>query len=70
MVGDSNPLTDNHGVVVAELVGGNLEVQGGRALADTARNVVMRTVARAEPATKVTGLTDGHTTQVGADTWG
>jgi hypothetical protein len=28
----------------------------------------VRTVARAEPAAVVTGLADGHTTQVGADT--
>ena len=67
-VGDDKALTDNDGVLLGEFVSGNLEVQGGRTLANTARNVVMRTVARAEPATKVTGLTDGHTTQVGADT--
>lgn len=35
---------------------------------DATRNVVVRTVARAEPSTKVTSLTNGHTTQVGADT--
>jgi len=68
MVGDDKALTDNDGVLLGEFVSGNLEVQGGGTLANTARNVVMRTVARAEPATKVTGLADGHTTQVGADT--
>jgi len=68
MVGDDKALTDNDGVLLGEFVSGNLEVQGGGTLANTARNVVMRTVARAEPATKVTGLTDGHTTQVSADT--
>ena len=31
-------------------------------------DVVVGAVAGAEPAAKVTGLTDGHTTQVGADT--
>lgn len=47
---------------------GNLEVQGSRTLADAARDVVVGAVAGAEPAAVVTGLTDGHTTQVGADT--
>lgn len=41
MIGDSNALTNDHGVVVAELVGGNLEVQGGGTLANTAGNIVM-----------------------------
>ncbi len=47
---------------------GNLEVQGSGTLADTARDVVVGAVAGAEPAAVVTGLADGHTTQVGADT--
>lgn len=47
---------------------GNLEVQRSGALANTARDVVVRTVAGAEPAAVVAGLADGHTTQVGADT--
>lgn len=61
-------LTDNEGLILREVVLGNLEVQRGGALADTARDVVVRTVAGAEPAAVVAGLADGHTTQVGADT--
>ena len=61
-------LTDDHAVVAEEVVLGNLEVQRSRALPYTTRNVVVRTVARAEPATEVTGFTDGHTTKVSADT--
>jgi hypothetical protein len=47
---------------------GNLEVQGSGTLADTTRDIVVGAVAGAEPAAVVTSLTDGHTTQVGADT--
>jgi hypothetical protein len=62
-------LTDDEGLVGGEVVCRNLEVQRRRAFANTAGDVVVRTVARAEPATVVTGLTDGDTTEVGADTW-
>ena len=63
-------LTDDHAVVAEEVVLGNLEVQRSGTLPYTAGDIVVRTVAGAEPATKVTGFTDGHTTQVGTDTWG
>lgn len=61
-------LTDDEDLLLGELVRGNLEVQRSGTLADTAGDIVVRTVARAEPAAVVTGLADGHTTQVGADT--
>lgn len=61
-------LTDNQGLILGEAVGGNLQVQRGRAPANTAGDIVVGTVAGAEPAAVVTGLTDGDTTQVGADT--
>jgi hypothetical protein len=61
-------LTDDEGLLLGELVLGYLEVQGSGTLADTAGDIVVRTVARAEPAAVFTGLADGHTTQVGADT--
>lgn len=61
-------LTNDHEFILGEAVLGNLEVQRSRALPYTTRNVVVRTVARAEPATEVTGFTDGHTTKVSADT--
>lgn len=61
-------LTDDHAVVAGEAVLGNLEVQRGGTLSGTAGDVVVRTVAGAEPATKVTGFTNGDTTKVSADT--
>lgn len=42
--------------------------QRGGTLPNTAGDVVVGTVAGAEPAAEVTGLTNGDTTQVGADT--
>ena len=62
-------LTDNEGLLVGEAVLRNLQVQGSGSLPDTAGDVVVGTVAGAEPATVVAGLTDGDTTQVGADTY-
>ena len=62
-------LTDDHGVVLREVVRRNLEVQRSRAFPYTAGDIVVRTVAGAEPATEVTGLTDGDTTKVSADTY-
>lgn len=61
-------LTDDHGLVIGEAVRRNLEVERSRALPDTTGDIVVRTVARAEPATKVTSLTNGDTTKVCADT--
>ena len=62
-------LTDNQlGAILREVVLRDLEVQRSRAFPDTARDVIVRTVARAEPAAKVTSLADGHATQVCADT--
>lgn len=61
-------LTDDQLAVLGELVLGDLEVEGGGSLSYTAGDVVVRTVAGAEPATVVTGLTNGDTTQMGADT--
>lgn len=61
-------LTDNQLAVFGEIVLGNLEVEGGRSLPYSAGDIVVRTVARAEPATIVTGLADGDTTEMGADT--
>lgn len=63
-----NRLTDDEGVLGGEVVLGNLEVQGSGSLSYTAGDVVVRTVAGAEPAAIVTGFTDGDTTKVSADT--
>lgn len=61
-------LTDHKGLVLGEAVLRNLQVQRSGAPSYAARDVVVRTVARAEPAAVVTGLTDRDTTQVSADT--
>src|SRR3546814_14895074 len=47
------PSADLHGRVVHELVGRHREIPGRRPLADAAGRVVMRAVARAEPAAVV-----------------
>ena len=62
-------LTDDEGILGGEVVGRDLEVERCRTLPDTARDVVVGTVAGAEPATIVTGLADGHATKVSADTY-
>lgn len=61
-------LTDDESALIGEAVLRNLKVQRGRTLPDTAGDVVVRTVAGAEPAAKVTGFTDRDTTKVGANT--
>ncbi len=60
-------LTDNDLALLGEVVRRNLEVEGGGSLSYAARDVVVGSVAGAEPAAKVAGLTDGHTTEVSAD---
>ena len=60
-------LTDNQLALLGEVVLGNLEVQRGRTFPDAARDVVVGTVAGAEPPAVVAGLADGHATQVRAD---
>lgn len=61
-------LTDDELAVLGEIVLGDLEVQRRGALAYTSGDVVVGTVAGAEPATEVAGLADGHTSQMRADT--
>lgn len=63
-------LTNDEKALLGEVVGGDLEVEGSRASSYTAGDVVVGTVARAEPAAKVTSLANGNTAQMGADTWG
>ena len=61
-------LAYEHLVIFQETVGGDLQVVWGRALADSPRDVVVRTVARAEPATKVSRVGEGNATKMSADT--
>ena len=62
-------LADNQLAVVGEVVRRDLEVEGRGSFADAARDVVVGTVAGAEPAAVVAGLADGHAAQVCADAW-
>jgi hypothetical protein len=57
-------LTNHQLLVLGEIVLGNLQVQRRRALSNPAGDVIMRAVARAEPAAEVAGLADGDTAQV------
>lgn len=62
-------LTDDQLGLLGEVVFGDLEVERGGALAYTSGDIVVGTVAGAEPATEVTSLADWHTTQMRADTY-
>lgn len=62
-------LTDDQLALLGELVCGDFQVERGRTLSYPARDVVVRTVAGAEPAAKVTSLADGDTTKMRADTY-
>lgn len=62
-------LTDDQQALLGEVVGGDLEVEGGRSLSYPAGDVVVGAVAGAEPAAEVAGLADGDTTEMGADTY-
>lgn len=62
-------LTDDDLALLGEAVLGNLKVERSGTLADTAGDVVVGTVAGAEPTAEVASLADGDTTKVGADTW-
>lgn len=61
-------LLTNDKLVVIEFIFGNFKVKRSRTLSDSTRDIVVRTVTGAEPTVVVTSLTDGNTTQVGADT--
>lgn len=62
-------LTNNQLAVLGELVLGDFEVERSGSLSYTSGDIVVRTVARAEPATIVTSLANRHTTEMGADTY-
>jgi hypothetical protein len=61
-------LTDDNLALLGEVVRGDLEVERRRSLSYATRDVVVGSVAGAEPAAKVAGLADGDTTKMGADT--
>jgi hypothetical protein len=62
-------LSDHEGIVVREVIVGHLEIERGRPLSDASGDIVVGTVAWAEPASEVARLADRHTTEMGADTW-
>jgi len=63
----TNRLTNHYLAILGEVVLRNLKVKRGGSLSYTARDVVVGTMAGAEPAAEVTSLTDRDTTKVGAD---
>ena len=63
----SIPLTNDNLALFGEVVFRNFEVERGRSLSYAARDIVVRAMARAEPATKVAGLSNGNATEMGAD---
>jgi hypothetical protein len=60
-------LTDHQALVGREVILRHLEVERSRTLPYTSRDIVVRTVAGAEPASEVAGFADGHATQMCAD---
>jgi len=52
---------------IIEVVYRNLEVERSGTLADTARDIIMRTMAWAEPSSEIARLANGHASQVGAN---
>ena len=64
-----NPLTDDElSLLISEAVLGNLQIQRSGSTADTSRDIVVRSVAWAVPASVVSCLADRHTSEMSADT--
>jgi hypothetical protein len=61
-------LTDDHLALLGEVVCGHFEVERRWALSYAARDIVVGTVAGAEPAAEVASLANGDTSKMGADT--
>ena len=61
--------TNDHLAIFREVVLGYLEVERGRSLSYAAGDIVVRTVAGAEPAAKVSGLANWNTSKMGAYAW-
>lgn len=61
-------LTNDNLAVFREVILRHLEVEWCRSLSYAARNVVMGTVAGAEPAAEIAGLADGNASKMSADT--
>ena len=61
-------LTDHQCGLLGKFIFWDVEVQRCGAFSYTAGNIVVRTMARAEPPSVITCLTDRHASQVCADT--
>ena len=59
--------TNKQRAFCGETVRGNLEIERGGTLPDTARDIVMRTMTGTEPATEVAGFADRDTAEMSAD---
>ena len=62
-------LSNYQAVLLWEAVFWNFQVHWCWSLSYTARDVVVTTMTRAEPTTKITSLTDRHATKMCADTY-
>ena len=62
-------LTNNNLALLREVVLRNLKVERGGSLSYAARDVVVGSVAGAEPAAEVASLADRHTTEMSANTY-
>ena len=63
-----HPLTNDKRLVFWEVICWDFEVERCWSLSYTSGNIVVRTVARAEPSSKVTSLSDRYASQMCADT--
>src|SRR3546814_8507284 len=63
---EGSPLSDLHKRIGNEMIVRQHQILGRGAFADTTGSVVVRTVARAEPAIEITRLTDRNTSQMRA----
>lgn len=66
---EAQVLTNYKLAFLGEVICRNLQVERGGTLAYTSGNIVMRAMAWAEPTTVFSGLADGDTTKMRADTW-
>ena len=61
-------LTNENFGILQKLVRWHFKVEWGWSLTDTARDIVVRSVAWAEPAVEIPGIVEWDTPQVGTDT--
>ena len=62
-------LSDHQLTVIRELISGDLQIEGGGALSNPPRGIVMGPVAGTEVAAKLSSIGNGDASQVRADTY-